>query len=75
MPRYYFDVSSERPDTSGVDLPDRKTARSEAIRAAGEILRDIDGALSTREWAMSVRDESGTVILELRFVVTESEQA
>ena len=71
MPRYYFDISSERPDTTGVELPDRNKARSEAIRAAGVFLRDLDGALSSREWAMAVKDESGAVILELRFVVTE----
>jgi hypothetical protein len=71
MPRYYFDIASERPDATGVELPDRTKARAEAIRAAGEILRDIDGALSTREWAMTVRDESGAVILQLRFVVTQ----
>jgi hypothetical protein len=71
MPRYYFDVDSERPDTAGVELPDRKAARSEAIRAAAEILRDIDGSLSSREWVMQVKDESGAVILELRFVVSE----
>jgi len=74
MPRYYFDIDSERPDTTGVELPDRKKARSEAIRAAGEILRDIDGALSTREWTMTVKDESGAVILELRFSVAEPGQ-
>lgn len=74
MPRYYFDISSERPDTTGVELADRRAARSEAIRATGEILRDIDGALSTREWVMTVKDESGEVILELRFIVTEPER-
>lgn len=72
MPRYFFDISSERPDTVGVELPDRAKARAEAIRAAGEILRDIDGALSSREWIMSVKDESGAIILQLRFEVTES---
>ncbi len=71
MPRYYFDISSERPDTAGVELPDRHAARSQAIRAAAEILRDIDGLLSSREWVMSVKDESGAVILELRFTVSE----
>ena len=70
MPKFFFNINSERPDDVGVELPDRKTARGEAIRAAGEILRDLDGALS-REWVMVVYDESGETILELRFSVTE----
>ena len=71
MPKFFFNISSERPDTVGLELPDRKTARGEAIRAAGEILRDIDGALSTQEWFMIVSEESGDYVLELRFSVRE----
>jgi hypothetical protein len=71
MPRYFFNIESERPDTLGVELPDRKTARSEAIKAAGEILRDIDGALSAEEWIMVVSDESGEILLELKFSVSD----
>jgi hypothetical protein len=71
MPKFFFNVDEERPDAVGVDFPDRKTARGEAIRAAGEILRDIDGAFTGQEWKMVVRDERGEVVLELRFSVTE----
>jgi hypothetical protein len=71
MPRFFFSVDEERADTAGVDLPDRVAARGEAIRAAGEILRDIDGNLAGDEWKMIVRDESGAVLLELRFSVRE----
>jgi hypothetical protein len=71
MPKFFFNVDEERPDSVGVDFPDRKTARGEAIRAAGEILRDIDGAFTGQEWKMVVRDERGEVVLELRFSVTE----
>lgn len=71
MSRFFFNVDEERSDPIGVDLPDRKAARAEAIRAAGEILRDIDGAFDGDEWKMIVRDENGGFVLELRFSVTE----
>ena len=71
MPRFFFSVDEERPDTVGVDFPDRETARGEAIRAAGEILRDIDGAFAGQEWRMVVRDENDVVVLELRFSITD----
>jgi hypothetical protein len=71
MPKFFFNINSERPDPVGVELPDRKTARSEAIRAAGEILRDIDGAFSAKEWIMVVSDENGEFFLRLRFSVED----
>jgi hypothetical protein len=74
MPRYFFTVGSEEPDDVGVELADDKAARSEAIRAAGEILREIDGALDAPEWFMRVTDEAGSYVLELRFSVRERSQ-
>lgn len=71
MQRFFFHIEGERPDLSGVELTDRRSARGEAIRTAGEILRDIDGALSNREWKMTVQDEYGAIVLVLRFQVTE----
>jgi hypothetical protein len=70
MPKYLFSIAGEARNAFPVDLPDRKSVRGEAIRAAGEILRDIDGALK-KEWRMVVKDESGEQVLELRFSVTE----
>jgi hypothetical protein len=42
MPRYYFHVEDHHTDIDevGTELPDLEAARSEAVRAAGEILRD-----------------------------------
>jgi hypothetical protein len=71
MPRYLFWISGESRESFSVDLPGRKSVRGEAIRAAGEILRDIDGALSGREWRMLVKDESGEEVLELIFSIKE----
>jgi hypothetical protein len=42
MPRYYFHIEDDRleVDHVGVELPDLKTARDEAVSAAGQILRN-----------------------------------
>ena len=71
MPRFFFNIDAEWPDSVGTDLPDRKAARVEAIRAAGEMLKDLDGELAGEEWAMTVSDEQGRVVLEIRFSATE----
>ena len=73
MPRYFFHVhdGQDSIDQAGLELPDPQTARAEAIRAAGEMLRDLDGALSTGEWRMDVTDESGQPVLTLRFYAEE----
>ncbi len=71
MPRYYFDIETEQSDCDGVELRDKDAARSEAIRAAGEILRDIDGHLAGTSWTMHVRDERGTRVFEVSFSVKE----
>ncbi len=71
MPKFLFSIAGEARNAFPVDLPDRKSVRGEAIRAAGEILRDIDGALKKKEWRMVVRDESGEQVLELLFSVKE----
>ena len=73
MPRYFFHIHDGRniPDQDGTDLPDIKAVRGEAIRAAGEILADINGGLSHEEWRMEVTDEVGRPVLTLRFSATE----
>jgi hypothetical protein len=73
MPKFLFSIAGEARNSFPVDLPDRKSVRGEAIRAAGEILRDIDGSLKKKEWRMIVKDESGELVLELRFSVREKE--
>ena len=43
MPRYFFHVidSYSAPDTDGTELPDIYAAQHMAVRASGEILRDM----------------------------------
>jgi hypothetical protein len=73
MPRYFFHVHDRRdlPDEDGADLPDLQAVRAEAIRAAGEMLRDLAGAFTGEEWRMDVTDEEGRPVLVLRFSATE----
>ena len=47
-------------------------ARGEAIRAAGEMIREIGDDFSGGEWQMRVADESGRTVLTLRFSATEA---
>ena len=73
MPHYFFHVRDRRdlPDEDGADLPDMQAVRGEAIRAAGEMVRDLDGAFTGEEWTMEVTDEAGRPVLTLRCSATE----
>ena len=47
MPRFFFHLEDGATflDADGIDLPDLKAARDEAIRATAEILREIPNAI------------------------------
>ncbi|MBP1807715.1 DUF6894 family protein [Rubellimicrobium aerolatum] len=69
MPRYFFHlVGSPMPEDSlGTVCPGPEDARSQAVVAAGEMLRDIDGAFwDGPEWRMHVTDEEGATVCEIR---------
>jgi hypothetical protein len=44
--------------------------RAEAFRAAGEMIRELEGELP-QEWVMTVTDEAGQPVLTLRFSAIE----
>jgi hypothetical protein len=73
VPRYFFHIHDGRdsPDQEGVHLPDLHAVRPEAIRAASEMLRDLDGALTGEEWTIKVTDQASQPVLTLRFSATE----
>ena len=78
MPKFFFSIedgSLDKADKIGTDLPDVESVRGEAIRAAGEMLADADGALDGEEWKMTVMDEAGKVILRLQFSAVGGEDA
>ena len=60
MARYYFDINdgTELLDVEGLEIPDLNRARAEAIRAAGEMIRDLPGKFDGQEWVMQVKDQS-----------------
>jgi hypothetical protein len=73
MPRCFFHShdGTDQPDDEGMEFPDFRAAHSEAVRACGEMVRDIDGDLPVgSEWRMDVSDETGRTILNLRFSQT-----
>lgn len=69
MPRYFFRLAgSPTPDDQdGIVLSGPDEARSQAVIAAGEMLRDTDGRFwSSPEWRMHVTDEDGATVCEIR---------
>ena len=70
MPRYFFNVHDGRdiPDETGTVLPGPEAARNQAVIAAGEMLKDLDGKFwSASEWRMRVTDEQGATVCTLVF--------
>ncbi len=71
MPRYFFHVHDVEQgfDPDGVELRDADEAHSEAVVAAGEILKDIDGKMNSGKWGMRVVDEAGETVSEIQISV------
>ena len=73
MARYFFALHDHtfETDEEGVDLPDLHAARLEAIRFAGEVLRDQPDLLDgSNALSVKVTDEDGgeTFRLEMRAI-------
>ncbi len=71
MPRYFFHVkdSSEYIDSDGVELAGPEQAHVQAVVAAAEALKDLDGKFwDGQDWRMWVTDETGETLFALRFV-------
>ena len=70
MPRYFFNVQDGQssPDREGTELPDLETARAEAVRLSGEVLRDAGVKYWDHPaWRLHVGDEGGRTLSMLRF--------
>jgi hypothetical protein len=70
MPRYFFNVhdGTSELDAEGVDLPNICAAQEQAIRTAGELLRDMAGKFwDGEEWSLEVTDGAEHVHFTLRF--------
>ena len=75
MPRYVLKVAdgnSAQPPT--LELPDIRSARAEAVRAACRILsNDADGFWAEGgDWQMTVANEQGLTLFTLMFYATNA---
>ena len=68
MPCYFFNVKGDgsSPDKEGTVLANPEAARSVAVVAAGEMLRDDSGTFwNGPDWRMHVTDEQGATVCTL----------
>jgi hypothetical protein len=75
VPRFHFNVCDgvNLPDREGTELSDYAEARVEAMRLAGEILKNTAHRLALGEdWHMEVTNERGLVLFRLTFQVVEA---
>jgi hypothetical protein len=75
MPRFYFNVHDGKSglDIEGTELPSWHAARIEAIRLAGEILRDDAPHIALDDtWRLEVTDHCGLVLFQIAFLLIDS---
>jgi hypothetical protein len=75
MPLYYFIINPDPlPTNVGLELPDLHAAWQEATRAAGEIVRDLDGSFEAgTEWSMQVQDAEYKPLRTIRVISEKHE--
>ncbi|MGI8611390.1 MAG: DUF6894 family protein [Sphingomicrobium sp.] len=75
MERYHF-KTEEQCDVKGVRLADLAAVKCEAGKVAGSIMcAAADEVWESREWTVTVTDDSGVKVLELSIVGTETRAA
>lgn len=75
MPVYHFHLHDGAyfPDEEGVDLADLDAARQEAVRHAGQQLKENPRSLwDGNEWILEVADSRGHVLFSLMFRAVSS---
>ena len=74
MPRFFFDIYDgfDIRDEAGLECVNMHVARREAIKTAGEILRDRTDIWDGKSWKMQVRDETGSIVARLTFAASSS---
>ncbi len=80
MPRYFFDTSDGNrliPDGEGIEMQDFEAAKAEAQKSLADIAKDALPDGEQRSFVVSVRDESGQVVVRaaLSLIVETSLQA
>ena len=74
MRRYFFHIhdGASSLDDEGTELPSLDAAREEALRTAGELLRDRRAPWNGTPWRMEVTDEAGEILFTLGFSLEAS---
>lgn len=75
MPRYHFNIydGSSQLDLEGIELSGIRAAREEAVRLAGELLRDgYEGISEADDWRMEVTDDRGLILFRLDFTMMDA---
>ncbi|WP_139239574.1 MULTISPECIES: hypothetical protein [unclassified Methylobacterium] len=75
MPRYFFNVYDgiASIDKIGTDFPSLKDAKHEAVRRAGQLLRDNTGSIANGEdWHLETVDKFGLVLFRLDILATDA---
>lgn len=75
MSLFFFNVfdGHSATDTEGTELPNRQSARREAIRLAGHVLYDeADRFFPDEDWRLEVTDTAGRLVLALDLFLTEA---
>lgn len=70
MPVYFFEFikSNGIERTDAIDLPDRETLRTEAVRGAKDIMCEgISQGFDRTRWKALVYDQDGKLVLTLDF--------
>jgi hypothetical protein len=70
MPLYHFVIGTDGlPENLSVELPDIHAAWQQATRAAGEIVRDLDGSFQIgTSWSMQVQDAEHKPLRTIRVI-------
>lgn len=78
MPLFHFHVRDGRdwPDEDGTELASKDQARIEALRHAGDMLKDsAAGGPFAKEWQMRVTNDQDRMLFRLDFTLTEASEA
>jgi uncharacterized protein DUF6894 len=73
MPRYFFHTKNPKKDAEGREFADIATAKCEAVRYAGQFLRDVaEDFWKDANVEMTVTNERGLVLFTMQIVGRES---
>lgn len=75
MPTYHFNLHDGKsyPNSNGVELPDLKAARINAVRHFVGLLRDgAEEFWNGDEWTLTVTDNANLALFSLTFMATDA---